>query len=112
MSDIGERLVSLAERPDLSAAVMPVLASRWPAFMLHGRPGHDVDLPGLLGRSPAHQVLLVDAADDVLAVGLSTPLAWDRTADGLPAGWDGAVAASAELLDRGATPSAVCALSI
>src|SRR5690242_14307113 len=90
------RTVTLAERPDLIGSVIPVLASRWPAFMLFGRPGHGVDLADLLSRAPAHQVLLVDAADEVLAVGLSTPLAWDRTADGLPAGWDGAVAAGAD----------------
>jgi hypothetical protein len=108
----GLRTVTLAQRPDLIAGVTDVLASRWPAFMLAGRPAHGVDLVTLLGAVPQHQVLLVDGRDDVLGVGLSVPLRWDRTVDGLPAGWDGAVTAAAELLDAGGTPNAVSALSI
>jgi hypothetical protein len=108
----GARIVTLADRPDLTASIPGVLGSRWPNFMLAGNPGHDVDLTGLVVRAPRHQVLLVDAADEVLGVGLSMPLEWDGTMAGLPAGWDGAVTASADLIARGGTPSAVCALSI
>jgi hypothetical protein len=106
------RIVTLAERPDLADAVPGVLASRWPTFMLAGQPGHDVDMFALLSAVPQHQILLLGADDTVLGVGLSVPLAWDRTVDGLPAGWDGAVAASARLLGQGGTPNAVSALSI
>jgi hypothetical protein len=106
------RTVTLAQRPDLLGRVMGVLASRWPAFMLAGRPGHDVDLVKLLTAVPQHQLLLIDDRDDVLGAGLSVPLHWDRTVEGLPAGWDGAVSAAARLLDEGGTGNAVSALSI
>lgn len=104
--------VTLAERPDLAAAVPDVLGSRWPAFMLAGQPGHGVELTGLLGAVPQHQVVLLDAEETVLGVGLSVPLRWDRTVDGLPAGWDGAVTAAADLVATGDVPNAVSALSI
>jgi GNAT superfamily N-acetyltransferase len=108
----GARIVTLADRPDLTAFIPGVLGSRWPTFMLAGRPGHDVELTALLAQTMGYQVLLVDTADEVLGVGLSVPLAWDGTTAGLPSGWDGAVTASADLLERGGTPNAVSALSI
>jgi GNAT superfamily N-acetyltransferase len=105
--------VSLAERPDLAPAIPDVLASRWPVFMLAGEPGHDVDLTQLLAvDAPGHQILLIDAEDKVLGVGLSVPIEWDGTAAGLPSGWDGVVAASGALLARGGTPDMVSALSV
>ena len=104
--------VTAAERPDLAGAIPAVLASRWPTFMLAGQPGHGIDLVGLLSAVPQHQVLLVDGDDRVLGVGLSVPLVWDRTIDGLPAGWDGAVTAAAALQMSGGTPDTVSALSI
>jgi hypothetical protein len=55
---------------------------------------------------------LLDPDDRILGVGLSLPLSWDRTVDGLPAGSDGAVSAAAELLERGGTANAVASLSI
>jgi GNAT superfamily N-acetyltransferase len=106
------RVVTLAERPELAAAVPALLAARWPTYLLAGRPGHQVDLLRLLAAVPQHQVLLVDPRDEVLGVGLSVPVTWDRTVDGLPAGWDGAVTAAAELIDAGGAPDAVSALSI
>jgi hypothetical protein len=106
------RIVTLADRPDLAVSIPGVLGSRWPMFMLAGRPGHDVDLTSLAVQAPGHQLLLVDAAAELLGVGLSVPLEWDGTTAGLPAGWDAAVTASADLLGRGGTPNAVCALSI
>jgi|1186.fasta_scaffold69857_2 hypothetical protein len=110
---VDTRIVTLTERPDLAAAIPDVLATRWPAFMLAGRPWHHVDLIRLLvGDVPQHQILLLDGADEVLGVGLSVPLYWDGTVDGLPAGWDGAVMAGADLIARGGTPNAVSALSI
>lgn len=104
--------VTAAQRPDLLAGLPAILAQRWPAYLLDGEPGHGVKLEDLLTAAPRHQVLLIDRDDTVLGVGLSVPLRWDRTVDGLPAGWDGAVSAAAGLLERGEEPDTVCALSI
>lgn len=109
---LGLRTVTIAERPDLAGGMHDVITSRWPTFMLAGRPGHDVDLVRMLMTIPQHQILLVDPYDNVHGVGLSVPLQWDRTVDGLPAGWDGAINAGAELIDRGGIPNVVSALSI
>ena len=107
------RVVTLAERPDLAPAVVDVITSRWPAFMLAGEPGHGADLTELASAVPQHQLaLLAENDDEVLGVGRSVPLHWDGTAAGLPAGWDGAVTAAAELVEQGAAPTAVSALSI
>jgi hypothetical protein len=107
------RTVTLADRPDLGACLPEVLAARWPRFMLAGHPGHDVDLvQHLTVKAPQHQVILLDRDDEILGVGLSVPLEWDGTVAGLPAGWDAAVSASAELLASGRTLTMVSALSV
>lgn len=103
--------VTLAQRPDLVTRIPDVLASRWPVYMLAGRPGHDEDLARLLLSAPDNQIVLL-AGEDAVGVGLSVPLTWDGTPAGLPAGWDGAVSASAALHASGAAPNAFCAVSI
>jgi hypothetical protein len=108
----GARTVSLVERPDLAGAIPEVLASRWPRFLLAGCPGHEVDLTGLAMAVPTHQILLLDAADELLGVGLSLPLSWDGSLAGLPEGWDGAMTAAAALLEHGGAPTAIFAVSI
>ncbi|MGC9665875.1 hypothetical protein ACNTMW_04890 [Planosporangium sp. 12N6] len=109
---MSARIVALADRPELAASIPGVLGTRWPVFMLAGRPGHDADLTDLVTRNPAHQLLLVDDAGETLGAALSVPLSWDGTPAGLPSGWDGAVTAGADLLARGGAPTAACALSI
>src|SRR5689334_9380879 len=112
MTTSAPRIVTLADRPELAEAAMDVLGSRWPVFMLAGHPGHDVDLPELLTvAAPRHQVLLLHG-EELLGVGLSVPLGWDRTVEGLPGGWDAAVTASAALLASGQRPNVVSALSV
>ncbi|HEY0239782.1 MAG TPA: hypothetical protein VGC37_14170 [Friedmanniella sp.] len=106
------RLVSLAERPDLMDEIGALLSSRWPTFMLAGRPGHDEDLEALVQAFPAHQVLAVDDADRVRGVAFSLPIDWDQTADGLPGGWDDAVTRAAKLWRSGEPADAATALSI
>lgn len=108
----GRTLVTLAERPELAAALPSLLATRWPAFMLDGSPGHGLDLNALLLATAQHQLVLLDRDGGPVCVGLSVPIGWDGTVAGLPSGWDGAVLAAAALRERGGTPGAVCALSI
>ncbi|MDT5034855.1 MAG: hypothetical protein QOE03_40, partial [Micromonosporaceae bacterium] len=105
-------IVTAAQRPFLAMAVADLLRARWPAFMLDGHPGHKVDLTELLMTHMAHQVLLVGADGALLGAGLSLPLYWDGTVNGLPAGWDDAITASAGVGASGVAANAVCALSI
>jgi hypothetical protein len=105
-------LTTLAERPELAAGIPDLLAARWPAFLLGGAPGHGADLTGLILANPGHQVVLTGEDGTLAGAGLSVPVRWDGTRDGLPAGWDGAVAAAARLHADGGRPDAACALSI
>lgn len=106
------RLVTLAERPDLTDEIGALLQSRWPTFMLAGHPGHEEDLDALIQAFPQHQVLAVDAEDRVRGVAFSLPLDWDGTPAGLPAGWDDAVARAAARGRSGGVADAATALSI
>ena len=106
------RLVTLAERPDLTDELGALLASRWPTFMLAGRPGHDEDLMALVQEAPDHQVVAVDPEDRVRGVAFSLPIDWDGTPAGLPSGWDDAVSRAAALARSGRRPDAATALSI
>ena len=105
-------LRTLAERPDLADELGALLASRWPAYMLAGHPGHDEDLYALVQGAPEHQVIAVDAEDRVRGVAFSLPLTWDGTPADLPAGWDDAVTRAATLLRSGRPGDAASALSI
>lgn len=105
------RLLSLADRPDLADEVGALLASRWPTFMLAGRPGHDEDLFALLQAAPEHQVVAVDADDRVRGAAFSLPITWDGTAADLPLGWDDAVSRAGRH-EPGSPVQAATALSI
>jgi hypothetical protein len=124
-------LASAADHPDQLDAVLELLGSRWPRFMLAGRPGHDVDLIAALLRHLRYQVLLFADDGTLIGAGLALPVYWDGTVKGLPAGWDGAVTASENAEPAGpvpeaahpeaahpkaahpkAAPTALCALSI
>ncbi|MGI3786254.1 MAG: hypothetical protein ACRYG2_36380 [Janthinobacterium lividum] len=106
------RLVTLAERPNLTDEIGALLSSRWPMFMLAGQPGHDEDLDALVQAFPEHQVLAVDTEDRVRGVAFSLPLDWDGSVADLPAGWDGAVARAAARERSGRPATAATALSI
>lgn len=106
------RITTLADRPDLVDDIAAVLTSRWPAFMLAARPGHDVDLEALLGAAPAHQILVIDGDDRLQGVGTSVPVHWDGTLAGLPSGWDDAVSRAHRLVETGGRANTACALSV
>lgn len=103
---------SAAERPDLVDDVHALLADRWPAFTLVGHASHGLDLEAELARYPSHQLLLVDRHQALCGVALSLPIAWDGTEDGLPSGWDDAIASSAEQRQRDQAPNSLLLLSI
>jgi GNAT superfamily N-acetyltransferase len=106
------RVVTLAERPDLTDEIGALLSSRWPMFMLAGHPGHDEDLDALVQAFPEHQVLAVDSEDRVRGVAFSLPLDWDGSAADLPSGWDDAVRRAGARERSGGPATAATALSI
>lgn len=105
-------LMTLAERPELMDEVWQLLASRWPAYIVRGHHGHEIDLEKLMINTAEQQVLLFDAYDALCGVGFSAPLWWDGTAPGLPAGRDDAIRRSFELVEDGRTANTLCALTV
>jgi hypothetical protein len=98
-----------AERPDLAERVD---FNVWPAYNTHG----DVlrrYWSRLYEELRKFQFVLYDEDEDVVvAEGHSIPLAWDGTAEGLPAGIDGLVEDAFRLLEEGGEATALSALAI
>lgn len=105
-------MTSLAEQPALVDDVRVLLSKQWPSWALIGDAGHGVDLEELLMQLPEHQQLLLDDRQVLCGVGLSLPVRWDGTPEGLPGGWDDAIVAGEQLLSAGEQPDTLCALSI
>jgi GNAT superfamily N-acetyltransferase len=83
----GHVLWTLAERPDLDAAISVHNMAAWPAFMLQDAVA-DRLWDHLHGALSAFQLLLTGPDGSIAAAGNSAPLAWDGTDEGLPDGWD------------------------
>jgi hypothetical protein len=77
------QVVSLATRPELTLPVLELLAAGWPEFMQH-EPAAERYQHRLATELAAFQVLLVDEKDELAAVGVSIPFAWDGTNGGAP----------------------------
>jgi GNAT superfamily N-acetyltransferase len=104
--------VSLADRPELTLPALELLAAGWPEFMQHDRAAerHQARIATELA---GFQALLLDQEkDELAALGVSIPFAWDGTTGGLPAGWDAVVEQGVADLDEGRPPTALSALSV
>jgi hypothetical protein len=86
-------LVTLAQRPELAAAIHDLHRRVWPRFLQHSNYGGRY-WGRLFTDFAAYQVVLLDG-DEVAAVGNTLPLPWDGTVAGLPDSWD-------EMMERGA----------
>ena len=101
----------LADRPDLAGAMWGMPTS-WPEFMRHD-PTAERHQARLAIELAGFQALLVDREkDELAALGVSIPFAWDGTLAGLPAGWDAVVEQGIGDLDEGRRPTALSALSV
>ncbi|MEX1295435.1 MAG: GNAT family N-acetyltransferase [Candidatus Limnocylindrales bacterium] len=68
--------------------------------------------PRMAEELPEYQLVLIDGAGEVAAVGRSMPLAWDGTVEGLPRGWDEQFVRSIDGLDHGTAPDTLGAIMI
>lgn len=106
------KAITHREDPGLVDRLEGLSAEVWPEYNLHG------DVMNLYwGRLyevfPDFQfVLYDDGADVALAEGHTMPLQWDGTADGLPAGIDGAMQDGFAEAEAGTDPNTLCALAI
>ena len=106
------QVVSLAARPELTLPALELLAAGWPEFMRHD-PTAERYQARLATELAGFQALLVDREkDELAALGVSIPFAWDGTPAGLPAGWDAVVEQGVGDLDEGRRPTALSALSV
>ena len=107
----GLRLVTLADRPDMVAAMHRHNTAAWPEFMLHDavvdRHWHLLD--DALAR---WQLLLLDRDDAIVASANSAPFAWDGTSTGLPDGWDDQLERTSRDREAGTAPTILGALQI
>jgi GNAT superfamily N-acetyltransferase len=109
---MGLRAVSLADRPELALPALELLAAGWPEFMQHD-PAAARHQARIATELAGFQALLVDPEkDELAALGVAIPFAWDGARAGLPAGWDAVVEQGMADLDAGRRPTAVSALSV
>lgn len=81
----------------------------WPDFIHHNAAAARY-YPAMFEHFGAFQLYWVDADDTTAAAGYAIPLAWDGTPDGLPAGWDDALARGIEGHAAGDPPTTLCSL--
>jgi hypothetical protein len=107
----GQRIVSLAERPDFAQPVGDHNEAAWPEFMLQ-----DVIADTLFSHAfrdfPELQFVLVGREDEILAASNAMPLWWDGSDDRLPEGWDDQVIRSVEDMKSGRETNTLGALQI
>ncbi len=107
----GHSLVSLATRPDLEDPMSDFNVAVWPAFMLED-PIINEHWGTAVASSPDTQLLLLDAHDAIAATANTSPIAWDGTDEGLPAGMDGQFLAAVEGRAGGTPPNTLGAVQI
>src|SRR5690348_7728310 len=101
---------TLAQKPDLMAALLALTPKAWPLFIL----ADDVSLnhyDRLFNEFLAFQFVICEEHETIIAAGNSIPLVWDGTLEGLPQGWDGALVQGIADYEAGHSPSTLCALA-
>ena len=84
------KITTLERRPKLAEQVGRLAEEGWPTFLLHGDTKH---WDRLFDDFAEYQILFLEPAEEVIAVGHTVPLVWDGTPQGLPA-------TMSELLER------------
>jgi GNAT superfamily N-acetyltransferase len=107
---LSERVaVRLSDRPDLERSFAEIGRAVWPRFLREGDHGGDPYWPRLFTEFAEWQVLLLDAAGEVVAAGNTIPVS---LADGrLPAGWESVIRQGCEDRAAGRAATTLSALA-
>ena len=84
------RVVTAAERPDLTEVAWEQTQDTFPEYNHHGDV-LNVSWPRLDEERPEFQFFVLDEEDEVLVRGHSVPMQWDGSVGDLPGGIDGAI---------------------
>ncbi|HUD20066.1 MAG TPA: GNAT family N-acetyltransferase [Patescibacteria group bacterium] len=104
-------ILTLQKHPELQSEV-DQFAAYWPPFMLQEQYSKQY-WESLKYIFPDYQYAMIDpTSGEVVARGLSLPIAWDHTNDGLPTGWGQAHELAFEQYKTGKQPNTLCALEI
>ncbi|HWN69351.1 MAG TPA: amino acid adenylation domain-containing protein [Haliangium sp.] len=104
------RVYTLAQRPELRAAMDGLHLDAWPAFF-DGDAVMKRMWPRIFDEAPQYQFAVTDASGAVVAAGNSLPFVWDGTPADLPPGWDDALTRGVTDRDRGKTPDTLLMLT-
>lgn len=106
-------IVTIAERSDLLDVVDELTSASWPEFMLHDAVANE-NWHKLYQFFPEFQFALIEPrSDQVVAVGISLPLGWDKDVCELPdEGWDWAMNTGFADSSPGGASRILCAISI
>lgn len=105
-------LFDLGQRPDLWSLVNDSPNVAWPEFMMHDGVAAEHWFP-YLKRYMRYSWAMITEDQRVAAGANAIPVLWDGTLDGLPGGWDAALAAGMALPDETDNSGrALCALGV
>lgn len=105
------QIYTLEQRPEFRSQVNPLNGKAWPAFMLED-PVANQHWNSLLSAFAPFQFVLCGEDDTLIGAGNSIPIVWDGTTEGLPEGWDAALAQGVRDYEQNLAVDTLSALSI
>jgi hypothetical protein len=104
------KAITLAENPELKNQSIPD-AEIWPEFNLHGAT-YLLSWSRLSDELPEYQFAMCDAeTGEVIADAHTVPCWWDGTPEGLPGGFDAAIADALDRRENGQPVNTLCAIA-
>lgn len=99
---------SLKEKPHMRTEINRLSDASWPTFLLHG----NISRWSLLfDRFPEYQILVLDAEEQLAAVGHTVPIPWNGKSSDLPSTMEDILIRSEGADDGQQAPDALCAMS-
>ncbi|WP_041302938.1 hypothetical protein [Mycolicibacterium rhodesiae] len=107
---MAHKAITLAEKPELKNQSIPD-AEIWPEFNLHGAT-YLLSWSRLPDELPEYQFAMCDAeTGEVIADAHTVPCWWDGTPEGLPGGFDAAIADALNRRETGQPVNTLCAIA-